>query len=213
MGSESSKLSPHSFKNVAKQHTFDDGLSKATETTEDSTIVPSSPPRQESTMTKGATHSQLQHQSWRAGSRSVPDLHPIPKKQRAPVSQQPGSSETLERRDSDPCSAPEKGPPSLPVKCPPRQTNKLFVPSDEELLTSSPQEKEDASYLMRVYDTRTWEMYRRITESRRNSQYPYSGETVRKPNQRDETTSEWENLHENSDASGGHDMIFLFDFD
>ena len=81
-------------------------------------------------------------------------------------------------------------------------------------MESPPQE--DSSYLMRVYDTRTWEMYRRITESRRNSQYTYSKDkesrTQRRPTE-EETPSEWENLHENAEAEGGHEMVFLFDFE
>ena len=79
----------------------------------------------------------------------------------------------------------------------------------------SPQE-EDSAYLMKVYDSRTWEMYRRITESRRNSQYAYSNDKetrTHRPSKEDETSSEWENLHENGEAESGHEMVFLFDFE
>jgi hypothetical protein len=85
-----------------------------------------------------------------------------------------------------------------------------------------PSDAEDSEYLVRMYDTRTWEMYIRITEARKNSQFSGDEEHPSihaKPNQtyrenKGETTSGWENLqHDCSDSDDGHAMIFLFDFD
>jgi hypothetical protein len=67
---------------------------------------------------------------------------------------------------------------------------------------------------MRMYEGRTWQMYQRITEARKNSQYSYTSSQVdTAPN--NENTSEWENLqHDYMDSSDcGHEMIFVFDFD
>jgi hypothetical protein len=75
----------------------------------------------------------------------------------------------------------------------------------------SPPEGEDAQYLMRLYDSRTWEMYRRITEARKGSQYSHS-HSIKVPD--GETKFEWENLqHDHTESSYGDEMIFLFDFD
>lgn len=83
---------------------------------------------------------------------------------------------------------------------------------------TSPADGEDSHYLMRMYDTRTWEMYRRITEARKNSQYSHArnNNTNSKLDHTTarETTSEWENLqHDYPDSGTGHEMVFLFDFD
>jgi len=83
---------------------------------------------------------------------------------------------------------------------------------------SSPPDGDDSNYLMRMYDTRTWEMYRRITEARKNSQYNYARNnhtnTKLDHNTARENTLEWENLHNDyPDTTGGHEMVFLFDFD
>ena len=72
------------------------------------------------------------------------------------------------------------------------------------------QESDEARYLAKMYDSRTWEMYRRITEARKNINYQDSTPTFDKG----ESTSEWENLQQEEDASPSeHEMIFLFDFD
>lgn len=85
------------------------------------------------------------------------------------------------------------------------------------MTVSSPPDGEDSNYLMRLYDTRTWEMYRRITEARKTSDYSYTRNNANAKldhNTAGESTSEWENLqHDYPDSEGGHDMIFLFDFD
>ena len=158
--------------------------------------------------------SRINRQSCRSGSRSVPNF---PKDPSGLQSDGMGSSPIpnlpLQRRDSDP-GAPDERRQSVPVKCPPRQTNRTSGPGT----SSSPTEIEDSNYLMRVYDTRTWEMYRRITEARKNSQYSYASNNDAKAHldhaPKGENTSEWENLqHDFSDMEAGHEMIFLFDFD
>lgn len=76
------------------------------------------------------------------------------------------------------------------------------------------QESDEAIYLAKVYDSRTWEMYRRITESRKNTPYQSSSAPSSMMIPKGENTSEWENMQGEVDASpSGHEMIFLFDFD
>ena len=90
-----------------------------------------------------------------------------------------------------------------PVKCPPRSGP----------AASPPEGDHDSQYLMRMYDSRTWQMYRRITEARKNSNYSYQGSPLDTPTG-DAGAMEWETLnHDHSEASDGHEMIFLFDFD
>eukprot|EP00429_Kryptoperidinium_foliaceum_P001902 CAMPEP_0176018700 /NCGR_PEP_ID=MMETSP0120_2-20121206/9013_1 /TAXON_ID=160619 /ORGANISM="Kryptoperidinium foliaceum, Strain CCMP 1326" /LENGTH=110 /DNA_ID=CAMNT_0017351759 /DNA_START=376 /DNA_END=708 /DNA_ORIENTATION=+ len=105
---------------------------------------------------------------------------------------------------------------TVPVKCPPRR--KRVALSQFGPIEQSPEE-EDADYLMRVYDTRTWEMYRRITEARKQSNFVYDANhksATARPVSSRESTSEWENLQHDEYLSaehGGHEMIFLFEFD
>lgn len=72
------------------------------------------------------------------------------------------------------------------------------------------QESEEARYLAKMYDSRTWEMYRRITEARKKSSYKNTAPSIPES----ENTSEWENLQQEEDtAESGHGMFFLFDFE
>lgn len=83
---------------------------------------------------------------------------------------------------------------SLPVRCPP-------APS---------QDGEDAEYLSKVYDMRTWNMYELINDSRKRRQVSYH------PSATEEEHSE-ERLPETptrvSESSLHHNMIFDFDFE
>ena len=83
--------------------------------------------------------------------------------------------------------------------------------------------EESDEYLQRMYDSRTWEMYRRITEARkRNSSYASqqaagaAGKHAGCDHQ--ENASDWENMNhdfglDGSNTPDGHEMIFLFDFE
>ena len=74
-----------------------------------------------------------------------------------------------------------------------------------------------------MVDSRTWEMYRRITEARkRNSSYASqqaagaAGKHAGCDHQ--ESASDWENMNhdfglDGSNTPDGHEMIFLFDFE
>jgi len=74
---------------------------------------------------------------------------------------------------------------------------------------SSDQQESEARYLAKMYDSRTWEMYRRITEARKNSSY-----ISNKPPENVSSDTEWEHLQQDVESSpSGHEMIFLFDFD
>ena len=88
----------------------------------------------------------------------------------------------------------------------------------------------DASYLERMYDSRTWAMYQRITEARKQSKTKYSptekgggaaktsldqrmGRQAHNSSRRGNSEEEWENLqHEEGDEKEQHEMVFLFDF-
>lgn len=91
------------------------------------------------------------------------------------------------------------GSKSIPVKLPSSNQQSTFQ-----------QESDEARYLAKMYDSRTWEMYRRITEARKNTSYQSTTPSIIKS----ESTSEWENLQQEEEASpSGHEMFFLFDFD
>jgi hypothetical protein len=91
-------------------------------------------------------------------------------------------------------------------------------------------EQQDALYLRKMYDSRTWEMYRRITEARKKqnrSSYSKNGGNVNHPvvagaPHYDGFASEFmmpemDSLHSdyflNSSPRSGHEMMFMFDFD
>ena len=201
---------------VKERLTCDDGQSRATATTEDSSVkVPS--PRFGSTSDpkRATTRSREDHQTWRSSSRSAPIFCPSLRSRHCADTFTNSLSPVLQRRDSDP-GAPNERRSSVPVKCPPRERNGVAGRDvGTTLHTSSPLEGEDSNYLMKMYDTRTWEMYRRITEARKNSYYTCnSTSNAQLDTLSGESTSEWENLqHDYSDSECGHEMIFLFDFD
>jgi hypothetical protein len=127
-------------------------------------------------------------------------------------------------------------PRTVPVKCPPRLRQ---TASGDASRAISPEDGLEASYLERIYDSRTWEMYRRITEARRRSRAIYvpnktrqapgaatvpamdlrQGPTGFGPStataQSFDDTSEWEHLEQEEETlreESQHEMIFLFDF-
>jgi hypothetical protein len=124
---------------------------------------------------------------------------------------------------------------SEPVKCPPQKSQSVCgYPLRGDPAAPSEEEEDhgvDASFLERMYDSRTWEMYRRITEARKRSKTKYSptngGGATAATTTLDqhlrcdagtrvgysEDTSEWENLqHEEGEEKEKHEMVFLFDF-
>jgi len=115
---------------------------------------------------------------------------------------------TLHRSDSDPAQLVQPRR-TAPVKCPPRkQTHALDFGHP-----SSPSEGEDSQYLMKMYDSRTWELYRKITESRKKSQFKLKNSPVNEiPT---EPSNAWENLQQDDKTAldEEHQMVFLFDFD
>lgn len=163
---------------------------------------------------------RLSQQTWRSGARSAPSFSPAHTRGQQPADTLENSAiPGLLRRDSDP-GAPNERRSSVPVKCPPRKWNNNL---DESTVGTtigalSPVQGEDANYLMKMYDTRTWEMYRRITEARKNSSYSSDNNTANAKfdhtTATEESTSGWENLqHDYTDSEGRHETIFLFDFD
>ena len=111
---------------------------------------------------------------------------------------------------------------SVPVKCPRRRTSQFPHNNHTEPGVVSP-EGDDAIYLSKLYDSKTWELYRRITESRRKTGYNSSGTYNSAPNANgaafekslaDHNIPDWELDGMNSTSpNGGQEMIFMFDFD
>jgi len=96
------------------------------------------------------------------------------------------SSMLLHRRDSDPGAPPRNNTTksSAPVKCPPptsRRRNLSEGGGGWDIYGSQGDEPShrDNDYLVRIYNTRTWEMYFRITEAGRNRKvHPHSSTTT-----------------------------------
>lgn len=82
---------------------------------------------------------------------------------------------------------------SIPVRCP----------------SSAPLADDDAEYLSKLYDLKTWDMYKRITESRRNRRVIYHPTIEEKPVIDEQDIPE----EEEEDLSLESNMIFSFDFD
>lgn len=216
MGLHASKIDWSDAVAVEKSQPCDDGQSRATATTEDSSVRVSSPRSGAGPKRAPANRSRLSHQTWRSGSRSAPSFSQAPRSRHLSHTMENSAVPSLLRRDSDP-GAPNEKRSSVPVKCPPRQRNNVAGHNfGATLNASSPIEGEDSTYLMKMYDTRTWEMYRRITEARKNSSYASNNTANAKFDitTSGDSTAEWENLqHDYSDSEGGHEMVFLFDFD
>ena len=99
----------------------------------------------------------------------------------------------------------QRGSSSLPVRCPSQRR-----PTDGTL--SSLSEDGDSEYLSKLYDLRTWNMYRLITEARRKQQFEYQPSVV------EEKTGETEDedylVDEQEDSSSfTANMIFAMDFE
>jgi hypothetical protein len=173
-----------------KKHNHqDDVFSRSTVTTADSSSLPPSPIMDSS---RGSLNQSRRRASRSFAHKRTSNLRP-----------------NLQRRNTD-SVPPKQEKRTEPVKCPPRKPNSV----SEYGFCTSPLEGEDSQYLMRMYESRTWKMYQRITEARKNSQYSYTSSPLdTAPN--NENTSEWENLqHDYMDSSDcGHEMIFVFDFD
>ncbi len=103
-----------------------------------------------------------------------------------------------------------RGSSSLPVRCPSRRRP---PPSTNDTLSSF-SEDDDAEYLSKIYDLRTWNMYKLITEARRKQQFQYQPSSVV-----EEKTCELEDdvhviMEEQEDSSSfTANMIFAFDYE
>ncbi|KAG7349719.1 hypothetical protein IV203_012316 [Nitzschia inconspicua] len=229
----SSKSSSHhrqqpTIRNAALSKVFfdNDGLSRATEITDESITPPPSPGL-----------GKLRHsESWIRGGGVGSSTTSCPM---VDSRNHPGHGR-LPRRDSDPGHPSKKAlslqPRTVPVKCPPR---KRPTPASEIGAANAPggtashEDGLEASYLERMYDSRTWDMYRRITEARRQARTNYAPKasfsipamdsrkgrtgTLINGSLASDDTSEWENLRQEEEPAAGeeaqqHEMIFLFEF-
>jgi hypothetical protein len=190
MGAQSSKIENASAQTRrANKQSQDDCLSKSTELTEDSSL-PSSP---------------AVAYFWSKGGARPRRSGPGPTSSSLSQSMLPPRKEAIAahrtwqqpRANSEPPIATR----AVPVKRPPNDG--MYNDLD------------DAAYLAKMYEFRTWEMYRRITNARKNSSYASNGSHMDNARSEDASDSEWENLqHDLVDSSpSGQDMIFLFDFD
>mmetsp|Transcript_26533 Transcript_26533/g.64669 ORF Transcript_26533/g.64669 Transcript_26533/m.64669 type:complete len:191 (-) Transcript_26533:274-846(-) len=190
MGTKSSKT--ERISSSSKRFSQDDLQSRATEQTDESSLPPTQKGSDVSnSLTKSRQLSRHMFES-RSNSKRWPSMLPAneealdPSRRRMP----PESLQYPTAMD---------GSKTIPVK----------LPSTNQQSTLQ-QESDEARYLAKMYDSRTWEMYRRITEARKNTSYQSTTPSIPKG----ESTSEWENFEQEVEASpSGHEMIFLFDFD
>lgn len=220
MGLYLSKPDPPSAWSKRRSPTCDDDRSKVTARTEDSSVLMVRDSQTRVGRETIASSPIERYQKWSSSSRSAPS-HTRQNPRRSRSSDSSSMMDThhavipLSRRDSDP-GRPKTA--SLPVKCPPRKRRPMDPSVDPALLEHAGDE--DTEYLVRLYDTRTWEMYHRITEARKNSQ-PVSYDAEDLPTKkshffprREETTAEWENLQlDHFDNETEHETVFLFDWD
>ena len=190
MGTQSSKIDKVSAaRALGQKQTQDDLMSKSTEMTEDSSL----PPSPAITFFKSSKVDKQQRKSPTRRINHISAKDQLSSSNHTPSPIERSSSQTDTRR-------------TVPVKCPPRKIGDTAPDTSQHSC-------DDVQYLMKMYDSRTWEMYRRITEARKNSSYECNSAPMN--NTRNENTNEWENLkHDHLDTlPSGHEMIFLFDFD
>lgn len=96
-----------------------------------------------------------------------------------------------------------RGSSSLPVRCPSSSRRRA---SD-----SSFSEDGDSEYLSKLYDLRTWNMYRLITEARRKRQIEYQPSVVEEKTEMENEEYPDEELEDPSSFTA--DMVFAFDFE
>jgi hypothetical protein len=192
MGSQMSKASVLA-QGVGK-HQIQDDMTKATDNTEGSSATGS--PRDSayknnrSQRRKGSGRSL--RRSWRCLEPAAPQHTAMTRTHSDPI--QPANSPGLRRAES------------LPVKCPPRRPNSTSTDGTSE-------DCEESDQLMRMYDARTWALYAKITEHRKNHPAAYMHSTVDKS--ASDEVAEW-NKHSDTCSSSprsGHEMIFLFDLE
>ena len=96
---------------------------------------------------------------------------------------------------------------SLPVKLPPKSDNPYASEDDVQ------GEGEEVEHLTRMYDSRTWEMYRRITASRNKQPPSFAQSSAASALTND--SEEWDLNREYTPSSprSGAELIFMFDFD
>ena len=188
MGTNSSKNQRISSA-TRKRYSQDDLQSRATQLTEESSLPPTP---------FGATPSSLKSRlDARFPHESAPNSNKWP-------AMLPSNNESLEVLDPSRqyfqanMDSSNNGKATPPVKLP--QSNKG---------STLQQESEEARYLAKLYDTRTWEMYHRITEARKHTSYQSTAPSIPKS----ESTSEWENLQQEEETHPSGEMIFEFDFE
>lgn len=200
MGTKSSKNERISSA-ARKRYSQDDLQSRATQLTEDSSLAPAP----YSAANNGVSSSLKSRLSSRYLTESAPTSSKWPAKL-------PAKKESLEVLDPSKqyLQDSQPRPPAMDGGGSSRTTPPVKLPQNNQGSTLQ-QESDEARYLAKMYDTRTWEMYRRITEARKNTSYQSTAPSFTKS----ESTSEWENLQQEEDASspGGGEMFFLFDFE
>jgi hypothetical protein len=166
----------------------DDGLSKSTELTEDSSLPWSPAVAYTYFSSKGAARPR----------KRGPTSDTLSQSMRPPQKEAIAAHRTWQQPRAS--SEPPQATRSVPVKRPPN---------------SDMYDMDDAAYLAKMYEYRTWEMYRRITNARKNSSYASNNCHMDDARSENASDSEWENLqHDLVDSSpSGQDMIFVFDFD
>lgn len=102
----------------------------------------------------------------------------------------------------------ERGSSSLPVRCPSRSR-----PTDGALKPSLSEDDGDSEYLSKLYDLRTWNMYRLITETRRKRQIEYQPSIIGEEKTVEVEDEDYYHPVEEEESSFTTTMIFAFDYE
>ena len=199
MGVELSKLEqPSCSSNKARKNLSDDGQSKATASTDDSLTIPPSPLGM-------SLHSSLHGASQ---DREVSEV--------MRQAQVLTNNHDLSRRHNHHLGPQYNSAGAGTISLQPQQQQPsrrgASAPYDQQMAASH---EDSCQYLSRLYDQRTWEMFRRITQYRKETgQTCEEDESPAEP-PATELNDEWENLQQEVTDGGEseHEMVFLFDFD
>lgn len=202
MGIQMSKASSVLAQGMGK-HQIQDDMTKATDNTEGSSAT-NSP-------SNSANKNKQSQRRRGSGADSITRAARSLRRRRCPEPGAPQHTAMTRRTHSSDLIKPANSPglrrsESLPVKCPPRRPNYMSADGTSE-------ECEDSDHLMRMYDARTWALYTKITEHRKNHPAAYNQSTLDKS--ASDEVAEW-NKHSDTCSSSprsGHEMIFLFDLE
>jgi hypothetical protein len=197
MGIQMSKASL--LAQAAGKHQNQDDMTKATDTTDGSSATSS--PRN-----SAYTDKQSQRRIGSCADSTITRAGRSFRRWRGPEPAAPQERTATTITYSDPIQRGLLRSESLPVKCPPRRPNNT---SNDDGTRSEEECEEESDHLMRMYDARTWALFAKITEHRKNHPAAYNQSTLHKS--ASDEVAEWNNTDTYSSSPSGQEMIFLFD--